>query len=485
MEKVVTRFAPSPTGFMHIGGVRTALFAYLWARKNNGTFILRIEDTDTERAVEGSVEHIQKSLQWLSIQWDYGPGMPGSFGSCIQSERLPLYKEYAEKLIAKGLAYPDPYTPEEIEVFREQAKEAKKPFLYREHRPTTFETWDGTKPLRLKVENPKRYQWEDLVRGPLEAGEEALDDFILIKSDGYPTYNLAHIVDDHLMGVTHILRADEFISSIPRFLSLYDALEIPHPHFVTLPPILREDKTKKLGKRDGAKDILDYKEEGYLPEAMTNYLALLGWNPGTEQEIFSFDELIAAFDLSKIQKSGAVFDIEKLNWFNGEYIKKSPDDIFSAPLRNALLAHPDFGAKDLAPRTEKNLIALIRDRSTILSDITKDMAGGEYDFAFIAPTASSEILKWKKDASVKEALPRLMRVTELLENATDSDNPEDIKALLWNYAEEVGRGEVLWPLRVALTGKEKSPDPFTVIATIGIPEAIRRIENACVTINAS
>ena len=198
-KKIVTRFAPSPTGFMHIGGVRTALFAHMWARKNNGTFILRIEDTDTERAVEGSVEHIQKTLQWLSLDWDYGPDIPGPFGSCIQSERLPVYLEFAQKLIDKGLAYPDPYTEEEIAAFREQAKEAKAPFLYRNHRPTTFGRWDGTKPLRLKVENPKRYTWNDAVRGSLEAGEEALDDFVLIKSDGYPTYNFAHIIDDSFL----------------------------------------------------------------------------------------------------------------------------------------------------------------------------------------------------------------------------------------------------------------------------------------------
>lgn len=479
MEKIVTRFAPSPTGFMHIGGIRTALYAYLWARKNNGTFILRIEDTDTERKVEGSVEHIQKSLQWLNITWDYGPDKKGPFGSCIQSERLATYKEFAEKLVAKGLAYPDPYTQEEIETFREKAKEAKQPFLYRLHRPHTFEAWDGTKPLRLKVENPKRYHWNDLVRGELEAGEEALDDFVLIKSDGYPTYNFAHIIDDYLMGVTHILRADEFISSTPRFLSLYEALEITPPQFATLPPILREDKTKKLGKRDGAKDILEYKEEGYLPEALINYLALLGWNPGTPEELFTLPELTSAFELTKVQKSGAVFDIEKLNWFNREYLKKAPDAVFADVLKKAIVKK--FGDAP-SPRTEKNLISLVRERSTVLSDIENDIEAGEYDFAFIAPKPSKELLKWKKDVDVKDALPRLEKVMELLRGGSDSENSEDSKNIVWNYAEEVGRGEVLWPLRVALTGKERSPDPFTVIATIGIPESLVRIQNACDTI---
>ncbi|MEZ4195556.1 MAG: glutamate--tRNA ligase [Candidatus Paceibacterota bacterium] len=310
-KPVVTRFAPSPTGFMHIGGVRTALFAYLFARKHNGKFILRIEDTDKDREVAGSIDHIQESLTWLGINWDFGPNNPGEFGSCIQSERLPVYLKYAKELEAKGLAYADPYTPEEVSAFREQAKVENRPFLFRDHRPETFLPWDGTRPLRLKVPEIKRYTWQDATRGELSAGEEMLDDFILIKSDGYPTYNLAHIIDDHEMGVTHIMRADEFISSMPKFLSLYDALGFTYPTFVTLPPILRDDRTKKLGKRDGAKDILEYRAEGFLPEAMVNFLALIGWNPGTDQEIFSMSELIEAFDISKIQRAGGAFNEEK------------------------------------------------------------------------------------------------------------------------------------------------------------------------------
>ena len=335
-KKVVTRFAPSPTGFMHIGGVRTALFAYLYAQKHNGTFILRIEDTDKEREVEGSIEHIQEALSWLGITWEYGPDKPGPFGSCIQSERLPSYITYAHKLIEKGLAYPDPYTKEEVEAFRARAQEEKRPFLFRDHRPETFETWDGTKPLRLKVPVIKRYKWTDAVRGELEAGEEMLDDIVIIKADGYPTYNFAHIIDDLMMGVTHIMRGDEFISSMPKFLSIYDALEIPYPTFVTLPPILKDDRTKKLGKRDGAKDILLYREEGYLPEAMVNFLALIGWNPGTEQEVFTTDELISLFDIHKIQKSGGAFNEEKLLWMNREHLQKKDDAFLFSYVRQAL-----------------------------------------------------------------------------------------------------------------------------------------------------
>jgi glutamyl-tRNA synthetase len=280
-QKVVTRFAPSPTGFMHVGSLRTALYAWLWARKNNGTFILRIEDTDKEREVEGSISHIQESLQWLGLNWDFGPDMENPFGSTIQSERLPIYKKYAQVLIDRGFAYPDPYTEAELESFRQKADEEKRPFLYREHRKETGEEWDGSKPLRFKDRHSSALP--GLMRcGESSAGEE-LDDFILIKSDGFPTYNFAHIVDDMEMNVTHVMRGQEFISSTPKFLSLYEAFGVTPPVFATLPPIMAPDGKKKLSKRDGSKDLLEYKKEGYLADAFINFLALLGWNPGTDR----------------------------------------------------------------------------------------------------------------------------------------------------------------------------------------------------------
>jgi glutamyl-tRNA synthetase len=481
-EKIVTRFAPSPTGFMHIGGIRTALFAYLYARKNNGTFILRIEDTDKEREVAGSIEHIQASLSWLGIDWDYGPDKPGPFGTCIQSQRLERYKIYAQKLIDAGLAYPDPYTKEELEAFRNAATENKQPFLFRNHRPEVFETWDGSKPLRLKVPEVKRYSWHDEVRGALEAGEEMLDDIVLIKADGYPTYNFAHIIDDLEMGVTHIMRGDEFISSMPKFLSIYDALGIPYPKFVTLPPILRDDRTKKLGKRDGAKDILEYRNEGYLPEAMLNFLALIGWNPGTEQEVFSKDELIAAFDIDKIQKGGGAFNEEKLLWMNKVYLERMPEaDFFSY----AVSALPDR-VKNLplySEETLRKLLPVIKERTHIKKEITDAAEEGEYDFAFSEPEVTKELLAWKNDESPLFALPRLEKALQLLQNA-DFSRAESIKAALWDYAEEVGRGELLWPLRVSLTGRERSPDPFITAYIIGKEQALIRIKNACAKISA-
>lgn len=479
--KVVTRFAPSPTGFMHIGGARTALYAYLWALKNKGTFILRIEDTDVEREVEGSIEHIQKTLSWLGIEWKYGPDKPGPFGSCIQSERLDTYREYAQKLIDKGLAYPDPYTSEELESFRAMADAEKRPFLYRKHRPETFEKWDGSKALRFKVTNPRRMKWRDEVRGDLEAGEEALDDFILIKKDGYPTYNFAHIIDDLLMGVTHIMRADEFISSTPKFLSLYEALEITPPVLVTLPPILRNDKTKKLGKRDGAKDILEYKKEGFLPETMVNFLALVGWNPGTEQEVFSFADLVKAFEISKIQKSGGVFNEEKLRWMNKEHLKLLPKEKVSEAVLEYLSKNERV--KDLGWKLSPDIIAaitpVILERIEVYSDIDVMVLDRDLDYYFSEPNYDALSLRWKGETDLTGTVRHLTFIKDTLSTLSDTKWKEDwIKAVIWPYAETEGRGHVLWPLRFALSGKDKSPNPFTLAGILGKETTLKRIDEA-------
>lgn len=480
-EKVVTRFAPSPTGFMHVGGARTALYAYLWARKNNGTFILRIEDTDKEREVEGSIAHIQEALSWIGIDWDFGPDQPGDFGSCIQSERLVTYRTYAEKLVAKGHAYPDPYTPEELKSFRDAAQAEHRPFLFRDHRPTTMLPWDGKTTLRFKVPSIERMTWYDEVRGTMTAGEEALDDFVLLKNDGYPTYNFAHIVDDYFMGVTHIMRADEFISSTPRFLSLYEALEFPIPKFVTLPPILREDRTKKLGKRDGAKDLLEYRSEGFLPSALVNFLALTGWNPGTDVEVFSKSELVAAFDISGIQSGGALLNEEKLQWLNREHLLRLSEEDFlsfvSTWIPEATTALPQY-----SPERIYKLLPSFRERISIGKDLADQCGAGEYDFAFSAPHVDPLMVKWKNDATPRETLPRLQKLAELVATMPEEISVEDVKDKIWDYAVEIGKGEVLWPLRVALTGKEKSPDPFTVIHILGSAEAYNRIKTACDTI---
>jgi glutamyl-tRNA synthetase len=466
---------------MHIGGVRTALYAYLFARKYNGTFILRIEDTDKNREVQGSIEHIQESLRWLGLEYDYGPDKPGEFQSVLQSDRLDIYVQYAHSLIEKGFAYPDPYSAEELATFRAQADSEKRPFLYRDHRPAEFGEWDGTQALRFKVPHIKRYTWHDEVRGELTAGEEMLDDVILIKADGYPTYNFAHIVDDLEMGVTHVMRGEEFISSTPKFLSIYDALKIPYPKFVTLPPIMGPDGKKKLSKRDGAKDLLEYRTDGYLPEAMRNFLAFVGWNPGGEREIYrSSDQdcsLIDAFSIEKVQRSGGAFNEEKLLWMNKKYLELQTPEFQTQYFIEAL---PQKYI-DMLPQREElvsRLAPVAFERIHNKVEIAAAAEAGEYDWAFAAPQYDVELLKWKNDDSVTAALPRLQKAASLLLEA-DFLSSESVKDVLWGFAEEVGKGELLWPLRTCLSGQAQSPDPFTLAFILGKSETLSRIQSAC------
>lgn len=467
--KIVTRFAPSPTGFMHIGGIRTALYAYLYARKNGGKFILRIEDTDKVREVDGSIDHIIDSLKWLGIDWDEGPDIGGINAPYKQSERLDSYRKYAQILIDKGLAYADPYTEDEVEAFRNKAIEEKRPFLYRDNRPENPPVWNGTQPLRFKVTDIKSYEWDDEVRGHLSAGPEALDDFILIKSDGYPTYNLAHIIDDLEMGVTHIMRGDEFISSTPKFLALYEALGIQRPKFVTLPPIMGPDGKKKLGKRDGAKDVMEYKNEGYLPEAMLNFLAFIGWNPGDEKEIFTKGELIKSFDIKGIHISGGKFNEEKLNWINKEHLKLLPDK----DLENYIFS---YLPKELQIQ---KIVPLILERISKASDIQQMIDNNELSFFFKSPEYKKEGLIFKNTDpnKIKSNLEEVLSVFESI--GEEIFTKENIKDKLMSLSDsKENRGEVLHPLRFALSGLDKSPDPFTIADILGKDETISRIKNA-------
>ncbi|MCX6728736.1 MAG: glutamate--tRNA ligase [Candidatus Saccharibacteria bacterium] len=359
-----TRFAPSPTGFVHVGAIRTALFSWLLAKKDKGVFILRIEDTDKVREVEGSIQQIEDSLRWLGIDWQEGIDVGGPSEPYLQSHRLDIYKEWANKLIASGRAYADPYTKEQLESFRNQAKANKSPFMYRDYRPESPPVWDGSQPLRFKSD-PKPYRWTDAVMGELSTGYEAIDDFVLVKSDGYPTYNFCHIIDDKIMEVTHVLRSQEFIASTPKFLNLYEALQIERPILATLPYVMSIDGQKKLGKRDGAKDILEYKKEGYLPEAMVNFLATLGWNDGTEQEIFSVAELVEKFSLQRVQKSPARFDEKRLLWLNGQWIRRLSINDLSTRAN-------DFwseSAKNSSEQLRQQILALVQDRLKTLSDL--------------------------------------------------------------------------------------------------------------------
>ncbi len=364
MNKVRTRFAPSPTGFLHVGGIRTALFAWLVARQSSGQFILRLEDTDQKREVTGSAEHLVKSLRALGLDYDEGPDIGGAHGPYRQSERLDIYRQWAQKLIEQGRAYADPYSPTEVQQFREQAQKEKQPFLYRNHRPDAPPAWNGSTPLRFKSD-PKSYQWHDEVMGELSTGPEVIDDFILIKSDGFPTYNFAHIVDDAEMGITHIIRGQEFIASMPNYLNLYEALGLDTPVFATMPHILNEQGNKKLSKRDGAKDILDYISDGYLPEALRSFIATLGWNDGTEQEIFTTDELVQKFSLERVGKSGAHFDKRRLNWVNGHFIREMPLD----ELYERVTEYWPPEARDYDDSYKKQVLGLVQERLKYFAEL--------------------------------------------------------------------------------------------------------------------
>lgn len=366
--KVITRFAPSPTGYIHIGNVRSAIYPYLWARKNNGQYILRIEDTDRKRYVEGATELIEDTLEWLGLEWDEGPIIGGPNAPYFQTERKEIYHTWAKKLIEAGRAYADPTPPEVIEGYREECNKKKVPFLYRNFRPENPPEWEPGIPLRFKAE-PKSYEWTDEVMGEMKAGPEVLDDIILIKKDGYPTYNFAHIVDDAEMGVNYVMRGVEYLSSTPNYLALYEALGLERPHFVSLPHILAPTGNKKLGKRDGAKSVTEYRADGVLAEAMLNYLACLGWNDGTEKEIYTKEELIKSFSLNRIQTSGARYDEVKLLWLNGQWIRR----IFNEEGAEALYARTEGFWPEVAntfPDEYKiKVLSIIYDRLKTLSDL--------------------------------------------------------------------------------------------------------------------
>lgn len=479
MTNIRTRFAPSPTGFMHVGGVRTALFAWLLAQQaklnGEGTFILRIEDTDKVREVAGSVEQIENSLKWLGIEWDEGVDKGGPDAPYKQSERLDIYKEWAQKLIDSGRAYADPYTQAELEAFREQAKAEKRPFLFRDHRPENPPVWDGTQPLRFKSD-PKPYQWTDAVMGDLSTAEEAIDDFILIKSDGYPTYNFCHIVDDAIMGVTHVLRSQEFISSTPKFLNLYEALGAERPTLATLPFVMAIDGKKKLGKRDGAKDILEYGKEGFLPEAMANFLATLGWNDGTEQEIFTVQELIEKFSLNRVQKSPARFDEQRLLWLNGQHIRAlSLDDLYARV--------EDFwpaSAANASDEEKKAVLALVQDRLKTLTDLPILTS-----YFFETPTPDLEMISSNKQLS-KLNTDETVKLLEAAKNelSTSEFTPEAIQETLNKLLEITGQkpGILFSLIRLAVSWAPFSPALNDTLATLGSEAVQNRLQTAIETL---
>lgn len=469
MNPVRTRFAPSPTGFLHVGGIRTALFAWLVARHNGGKFILRFEDTDQKREVAGAKEHLIKSLDALGLDYDEGPDKGGPFGPYVQSERLETYRSWAQKLVESGRAYADPYSAEELQALREEAQKNKLPFLYRNHRPDSPPSWDGSRPLRFRSE-PKSYEWHDEVMGDLSSGPEAIDDFILLKSDGFPTYNFAHVVDDMEMEITHVLRGQEFLPSIPNYLNLYEALKIDRPLLATLPLVLGADGRKKLSKRDGAKDVLDYIRDGYLPEALVSFIATLGWNDGTEQEIFTAKELIDKFDLGRVQRSGALFDERRLNWINGTLIRRMGlDELFEL---TAPYWPPE--AENFDDRYKKQVLALLQERLKYFAEVP------ELSRFFFTDLPVDEQLvsghKQLKKLSREEVRDLLGKCLVSLQ---DSDfTVEDLNDRLNGLLENTGQKPVVLfsLIRIATTQAPASPGLSDTLHVLGKERSLKRMQ---------
>lgn len=471
MAEIRTRFAPSPTGYIHVGGIRTALFAWLVANQAKGSFVLRLEDTDQAREVKGADLHIMESLKILGLNYDEGPDKPGEFGPYRQSDRLDIYKKWADKLIELGRAYADPYSNEEVQSFRQQAQTNKKPFLYRNHRPKDTPKWDGKAPLRFKSD-PKSYKRHDLVMGELSTGPEVIDDFIIIKSDGFPTYNFAHIIDDTEMGITHVIRGQEFLSSIPNYLNLYEALQISPPEMATMPHILGPDGNKKLSKRDGAKDVLDYVRDGYMVEALINFIASLGWNDGTEQEIFTIEELIDKFSLERVQRSGARFDERRLLWMNGAWIRSlSADDLYSRSI--------DFwpeAAKESTDTYKKSVLGLIHERLKFFSEIPELTS-----FFFTEPVIDMSLLannKQIKKIGGAELKNILQKTADALKN--NEFTPDSIQKTLNDLLEATGQkpGVLFSLVRIATTWAPFSPSLAPSLAIMGKKTVLSRLEKA-------
>jgi glutamyl-tRNA synthetase len=465
-KPIRTRFAPSPTGFLHIGGVRTALYAYLFAKANDGTFILRLEDTDRERFVEEGIEQIVKSLDWLGLRPDEGVWFeekPGKHGPYVQSERLPHYREHAQKLIEEGKAYYSHISPEAFQSLREEAIVAKKPFVYKQDMEPEASGSNNGLPIRLKVE-PGKTAWNDEVRGEFETDHALIDDFILIKADGFPTYNFANVIDDHLMEISHVIRGDEFISSTVKHALLFDLLGFDRPKWAHQPLILGPDGKKKLSKRDGDVSVLDYQAKGYLPEAVVNFLALIGWNDGTEQELFSMDELVEKFSLERVQKSPAVFDIGRLDWMNGEYIrnKLSQEELIKRlkPFVPAeWMKDPDYFTKVL--NLDKERIKKLDEARYIM------------EIFFEAPKVDQKLL-CKKDQPevVKMWLERASEELEKIEFTHDTVE-NTLRSLTDKLAVQSSR--LFYVLRVALTGRTEAPGLFDIFVTLGKEESLKRL----------
>jgi glutamyl-tRNA synthetase len=480
-QKVRVRFAPSPTGYPHVGNIRTALFNWLFARHHGGSFIVRIEDTDVTRAVKGAVKAILDSLQWLGLDWDEGPEVGGKYGPYMQSERLELYKETAERLISQGDAYYCYCSPQRLEEMRAEQIRRKQPPGYDRHcRDLTAEERakkeaEGITPVvRFKTPLEGQTRFNDLIYGEVVFEHTTIDDFILLKSDGYPTYHLANVVDDHAMEISHVIRADEWLSSTPRHLLLYKALDFEPPQFIHHPMILGPDRSK-LSKRHGAVSVIQYRDDGYLPEAMVNFLALLGWSLDDKTEILSRQQLIDNFSLERISKTGAIFNREKLDWMNGVYIRNlTPDEFFEAA-QPYLMADVDAGKALIASEEYvKAALPLVQERARTLAEVAELTR-----FFFVDQLDYQPELLMGKNMDGQSTLTALKAAQQKLTplSAFDADSLEGV---LRPLAAELNlkTGQLFGVLRVAVTGRIAAPPLFATMAVLGKERCLKRIEAA-------
>lgn len=493
-----TRFPPSPTGFLHIGSLRTALMNHLLSKQTKGNFLMRIEDTDRERLVPGAVENMLRGLAWAGIVPDEGVMLDpngeivqkGTHGPYFQSERLHLYKKYADELVQKGHAYHCFCTPERLTEMRKQQEAAKQAPMYDRHclhlskeELDKLVSGDGASPepgrravsaphvIRMKIPHEKTVTFTDDIRGEVKFQGHTIDDQVLLKSDGFPTYHLAHVVDDHLMECDIVIRGEEWLSSLPKHILLFEWLGWTPPRYAHVPLLLGKDR-KKLSKRDGDVAVEEYIKKGYLPEAMVNFLALLGWNPGTTQEIFTMDELIEQFSLERVQKAGAIFDLEKLDWLQGQWMRKIPLTEFAARIQPIVTEKIPAAAKD------KNFVkkaALIHERITFFHE-APEMLKWFYE----EPHASVELLASEKQKVIKAQLPEIFAILEktLSEIPEKSWTVDGLKNAVLQNLGNFKQGQLLWPLRAALTGLPYSPGAFEVAEALGREETLNRLAKA-------
>lgn len=500
-EKVRVRFAPSPTGPLHIGGVRTALFNYLFAKKHNGDFLLRIEDTDQSRYVEGAEDYIVEALNWCNIPYDEGPGKEGDCGPYRQSERKHLYREYADKLLKKGHAYYAFDTTEELEHHRKDHEEKGKTFIYNWHNREKLnnslslsseeveEKINAGEPYVIRFKSPEAetLHLKDEIRGEMVIETKVLDDKVLYKSDGMPTYHLANIVDDHLMKITHVIRGEEWLPSLALHHLLYRAFGWDSPKFAHLPLILKPQGKGKLSKRDGDKmgfpvfplewtdpkggEISSgYREEGYFPEAVVNMLAFLGWNEGggSEKEIYTLEELTQAFSLEHVSKGGSKFDPEKTKWFQHNYLQKAEEDTLAEQFRILLLSK----GQDFSSEYVQKVVSLLKERATFVRDFW-DL--GSYFFQAPDKYDEKAVKKaWKEDTPA--ILQELNGILQELDDFSSQNVQEKVKG--WITSKEIGFGKVMQPFRISLVGAMQGPDVFDIASAIGKEETMSRIQKA-------